>query len=150
MRSIYTFRASKYPHCSMTTEEMIKLLQDDFVEATELDVMRAALKWAEQVARDKEPDLIRKRRKEPSSDLVQNALAPLLPYIRLEHVLPTNCPHLTKIFQSGLIRNPPKSIDGQSTIGKGWEYGDARCPRFFQTRMSNTSKVYPFRETEFF
>ena len=38
------------------------------------------------------------------------------------------------IFESllGLIRNPPTSIDGQSTIGKGWEYGDSRSPRFFQ------------------
>ena len=78
---------------------MIKLLQDDFVEACELDVLRGALKWAEQVARDKEPDLLNKRKKEPSADLVRNALAPLLPYLRLEHVLPTNCPYVAKIFQ---------------------------------------------------
>ena len=78
---------------------MIKLLQDDFVEACELDILRGALKWAEQVARDKEPDLLNKRKKEPSADLVRNALAPLLPYLRLEHVLPTNCPYVAKIFQ---------------------------------------------------
>ena len=83
----------------LSTEEMIKLLQDDFVEACELDVLRGALKWAEQVARDKEPDLLNKRKKEPSADLVRNALAPLLPYLRLEHVLPTNCPYVAKIFQ---------------------------------------------------
>ena len=31
-----------------------------------------------------------------------------------------------------MIRNPPTSISGQSTIGKGWEYGDTRSPRFYQ------------------
>lgn len=58
--------------------------------------------------------------------------APLLPYIRLEYILPANCPDLAKVFQSGLIRNPPTSIDGSTTIGRGWDYGDSRSPRFYK------------------
>jgi Tfp pilus assembly protein PilX len=58
----------------LTTEEMIKLLQDDYLQAHELDVLRAALRWAENAAREKEPDIIKKRKKEPSNDLIRNAL----------------------------------------------------------------------------
>ncbi|CBY43257.1 unnamed protein product, partial [Oikopleura dioica] len=116
----------------LTTEEMIKLLQDDYLQAHELDVLRAALRWAENVAREKEPDIIKKRKREPSNDLIRNALAPLLPYIRLEYILPANCPDLAKVFQSGLIRNPPTAIDGSTTIGRGWDYGDSRSPRFYK------------------
>ena len=53
---------------------MIKLLQDDYLQAHELDVLRAALRWAENTAREKEPDIIKKRKKEPSNDLIRNAL----------------------------------------------------------------------------
>ena len=52
--------------------------------------MRCAIRWAEQVSREKEPDIIKRKKKEPSPDLVRNALAPLVPYIRLEYILPTN------------------------------------------------------------
>ena len=52
--------------------------------------MRCAIRWAEQVSREKEPDIIKRKKKEPSPDLVRNALAPIVPYIRLEYILPTN------------------------------------------------------------
>lgn len=138
-RKCMTFVRENFLHLSntgvltgLTTEEMIQLLQDDYLQSHELDVLRSALRWAEHSAREKEPDIIKKRKKDPSNDLVRNALAPLLPYIRLEYILPANCPDLAKVFQSGLIRNPPTGIDGSTTIGRGWDYGDSRSPRFFR------------------
>ena len=32
---------------ALSTEEMIRLFQDDFLDATELDIMRCAIRWAE-------------------------------------------------------------------------------------------------------
>ena len=112
--------------------------------------MRCAIRWAEQVSREKEPDIIKRKKKEPSPDLVRNALAPLVPYIRLEYILPTNdqvsknrfvqfhnifIQYLSKICQSGIIEVPTSIDPNSTTIGKGWEYGNQRLPRYFQVRI---------------
>ena len=105
--------------------------------------MRCAIRWAEHMSREKEPDLLRRKKKEPSPDLIRNALAPLVPYIRLEYVLPINDAYLSKICQSGII-DVPTSIDPNvTTIGKGWEYGNQRLPRYNQV-FRFTRGVYIF------
>lgn len=126
---------------ALSTEEMIRLFQDDFLDATELDIMRCAIRWAEHCSREKEPDLVRRKKKEPPPDLIRNALAPLVPYIRLEYVLPINDAHLSKICQSGII-DVPTSIDPNvTTIGKGWEYGNQRLPRYNQVSLLNKEQL---------
>lgn len=85
-----------------------------------------------QVSREKEPDIIKRKKKEQSPDLVRSALAPLVPYIRLEYILPTNDQYLSKICQSGIIEVPTSIDPNSTTIGKGWEYGNQRLPRYFQ------------------
>ena len=36
--------------------------------------MRCAIRWAENTSREKEPDLVRRKKKDPSPDLIRNAL----------------------------------------------------------------------------
>lgn len=105
--------------------QLIAALQSNFLQASELEVLQAVLKWGEQelVRRmeDREPNLLshtahsvtRKgvKKRDLSDVELREILSELLPLVR-DHVLPPNSDVLTQAIRRGLVSTPPSHMMG--------------------------------------
>lgn len=105
---------------------LIQVLQSDFLQASELEVLQAVLKWGEQelVRRmeDREPNLLNHTahsvarkgvKKRDLSDVeLREILCELLPLVRVDHVLPSNSEVLSQAIRRGLVSTPPSHMIG--------------------------------------
>nr|XP_018912412.1 PREDICTED: BTB/POZ domain-containing protein 7 [Bemisia tabaci] len=105
---------------------LIDVLQSDFLQASELEVLEAVLKWGEQqlVRRmeDREPNLVSQTahsvsrkgiKKRDLNDVeLREILSELLPHVRMDHVIPTNSEILNQAIRRGLVSTPPSHMIG--------------------------------------
>lgn len=106
--------------------QLIDALQSNFLQASELEILGAVLKWGEQELirrmEDREPNLLshtahsvtRKGiKKRDLSDIeLREILSELLPHVRMDHVLPPNNETLHSAIRRGLVSTPPSHMIG--------------------------------------
>ncbi|KAH8266987.1 hypothetical protein KR026_011888 [Drosophila bipectinata] len=102
------------------------VLHSNFLQASELEILQAVLKWGEQELirrmEDREPNLLshtahsvtRKGvKKRDISDIeLREILSELLPLVRMDHVLPPHCDVLCQAIRRGLVSTPPSHMIG--------------------------------------
>lgn len=107
-------------------QQIIAALQSNFLQASELEVLQAVLKWGEHELmrrmEDREPNLLshtahsvtRKGiKKRDLSDIeLREILSELLPLVRMDHVLPPNSEILNQAIRRGLVSTPPSHMIG--------------------------------------
>ncbi|XP_033736507.1 LOW QUALITY PROTEIN: BTB/POZ domain-containing protein 7-like [Pecten maximus] len=115
----------------LSKEYLIEALSSDFLQAGELDVLTAVLKWGEhQLIRrieEREPNLlshtthsISKKgvKKRDLNDIeLRDILAELLPLIRVDHIIPYNSELLNSAIKRGLVSTPPSHMLGDEATG---------------------------------
>lgn len=106
--------------------QLIDGLQSNFLQASELEILGAVLRWGEQELirrmEDREPNLLshtahsvtRKGiKKRDLSDIeLREILSELLPHVRMDHVLPPNNETLHSAIRRGLVSTPPSHMIG--------------------------------------
>jgi BTB/POZ domain-containing protein 7 len=105
---------------------LIEALQSDFLQASELEVLQAVLRWGEhQLVRrmeDREPNIVSQtahsvarkgvRRRDLNDVELRDILSELLPHVRVDHVLPPSHENLAQANRRGLVSTdstPPSS-----------------------------------------
>ncbi|GAA6109222.1 BTB/POZ domain-containing protein 7-like isoform X1 [Tachysurus ichikawai] len=118
--------------CELTKDQLLIAIQSDYLQASEQDILKYVIKWGEhQLIRrmaDREPNLlsgtahsVNKRgvkRRDLDVEELKEILSPLLPYIRIEHILPANSDVLTDTMKRGLISTPPSDMLPTAEGGK--------------------------------
>ena len=112
---------------------LIEALQSDFLQASELEVLQAVLRWGEQqlVRRmeDREPNIVSQtahsvarkgvRRRDLNDVELRDILSELLPHVRVDHVLPPSHESLEQAIRCGLVSTPPSHmIGGDKLLGR--------------------------------
>jgi BTB/POZ domain-containing protein 7 len=106
--------------------QLIDALQSNFLQASELEILGAVLRWGEQELirrmEDREPNLLshtahsvtRKGiKKRDLSDIeLREILSELLPHVRMDHVLPPSNETLHSAIRRGLVSTPPSHMIG--------------------------------------
>jgi BTB/POZ domain-containing protein 7 len=106
--------------------QLIDALQSNFLQASELEILGAVLRWGEHELirrmEDREPNLLshtahsvtRKGiKKRDLSDIeLREILSELLPHVRMDHVLPPNNEQLHSAIRRGLVSTPPSHMIG--------------------------------------
>ncbi|XP_063241295.1 BTB/POZ domain-containing protein 7 isoform X2 [Bacillus rossius redtenbacheri] len=106
-------------------------LRSHFLQASELEVLQAVLRWGEQelVRRmeDREPNLLshtahsvtRKgvKKRDLSDVELREILSELLPLVRMDHVLPPSSEVLVQAIRRGLVSTPPSHMLGDEREG---------------------------------
>ncbi|GJQ67741.1 hypothetical protein Trydic_g21067 [Trypoxylus dichotomus] len=107
-------------------EHLMEVLKSPFLQASELEILHAVLKWGENELirrmEDREPNLLshtahsvtRKGvKKRDLSDIeLREILSDLLPLVRIDHVLPPNSDILNSAIRRGLVSTPPSHMIG--------------------------------------
>lgn len=105
---------------------LMEVLKSPFLQASELEVLQAVLKWGEyQLVRrmeDREPNIVshtahsvaRKgvKKKDLSDVELREILCDLLPLVRINHILPSNSDILNQAIRRGLVSIPPNHMIG--------------------------------------
>lgn len=105
---------------------LIEALQSDFLQASELEVLQAVLRWGEhQLVRrmeDREPNIVSQtahsvarkgvRRRDLNDVELRDILSELLPHVRVDHVLPPSHESLAQAIRRGLVSTPPSHMIG--------------------------------------
>ncbi|KAG7199914.1 hypothetical protein KM043_014357 [Ampulex compressa] len=127
-------------------------LRSHFLQASELEILQAVLKWGEQelVRRmeDREPNLLshtvhsvaRKGvKKRDLSDIeLREILSELLPLVRVDHVLPPSSEALAQAIRRGLVSTPPSHMMGDERENlrmNAWIRGGKRNGFFVRPRL---------------
>ncbi|CAF4943593.1 unnamed protein product [Pieris macdunnoughi] len=126
---------------------LAEALSSQFLQASEPQALRAALRWAERAADTRdggscEPNVVwhtahsvsRRarggRRRDVSEAGVRDALASLVPHLRTEH-LPSDCDLLQQMIRRGLIPAPAHLESGVNSADAWLGRGAFRSPRCF-------------------
>lgn len=110
----------------MDKSHLIEALQSDFLQASELEVLQAVLRWGEhQLVRrmeDREPNIVSQtahsvarkgvRRRDLNDVELRDILSELLPHVRVDHVLPPSHESLAQAIRRGLVSTPPSHMIG--------------------------------------
>ncbi|KAF3701223.1 BTB/POZ domain-containing protein 7 [Channa argus] len=116
----------------LSKEHLLSAIQSDYLQASEQDILKYVVKWGEQqlIKRmaDREPNLlsgtahsVNKRgvkRRDLDVEELKEILSPLLPFIRTEHILPSNSDVLADALKRGLISTPPSDMLPTAEGGK--------------------------------
>lgn len=106
--------------------DLIDALSSDFLQASELDILQAVLKWGEhhliRRMEDREPNVVSQtthsvarkgiKKRDMSDSELRELLADVLPLVRSEHVLPRNSEILMNAIRRGLVSTPPPHMIG--------------------------------------
>ncbi|KAI1897942.1 hypothetical protein AGOR_G00088490 [Albula goreensis] len=105
-------------------EHLLAVIQSDYLQASEQDILKYVVKWGEHqlIKRmaDREPNLLSStahsvnkrgvKRRDLDPEELKEILSPLLPCVRLEHILPANSEVLSDTMKRGLISTPPSDM----------------------------------------
>lgn len=106
--------------------DLVDALSSDFLQASELEILQAVLKWGEHhlVRRmeDREPNVISQtahsvarkgvKKRDLSDGELREMLGDMLPLVRSEHVLPRSAETLANAVRRGLLSTPPPHMIG--------------------------------------
>ncbi|XP_055542593.1 BTB/POZ domain-containing protein 7 [Wyeomyia smithii] len=132
--------------------QLIEALQNNFLQASELEVLQAVLKWGEQELirrmEDREPNLLshtahsvtRKgiKKRDLSDVELREILSELLPHVRMDHVLPPSNEILNQAIRRGLVSTPPSHMigdDRESLRINAWIRGGKNHGLFVRPRL---------------
>uniref|UniRef100_A0A8D8ANN2 BTB/POZ domain-containing protein 7 n=2 Tax=Culex pipiens TaxID=7175 RepID=A0A8D8ANN2_CULPI len=132
--------------------QIIEALQNNFLQASELEVLQAVLKWGEQELirrmEDREPNLLshtahsvtRKgiKKRDLSDVELREILSELLPHVRMDHVLPPSNEILNQAIRRGLVSTPPSHMigdDRESLRINAWIRGGKNHGLFVRPRL---------------
>ncbi|XP_078418337.1 BTB/POZ domain-containing protein 7 isoform X2 [Cetorhinus maximus] len=116
----------------LSKDHLPTVLQSDYLQASEQDILKYMNKWGEhqlikQMA-EREPNLlsgtahsVNKRgvkRRDLDLEELKEILSPLLPHIRIDHILPPNSEVLNDAIKRGLISTPPSDMLPTAEGGK--------------------------------
>ncbi|KAK2538167.1 Btbd7 [Columba livia] len=116
----------------LSKDHLLTAIQSDYLQASEQDILKYLIKWGEhqlmkRIA-DREPNLlsgtahsVNKRgvkRRDLDIEELREILSPLLPFVRIEHILPMNSEVLSDAMKRGLISTPPSDMLPTSEGGK--------------------------------
>ncbi|XP_029114244.1 BTB/POZ domain-containing protein 7 [Scleropages formosus] len=116
----------------LSKEHLLTAIQSDYLQASEQDILKYIVKWGEHqlIKRmaDREPNLlsgtahsVNKRgvkRRDLDIEELKEILSPLLPCVRIEHILPPNSEVLADAMKRGLISTPPSDMLPTAEGGK--------------------------------
>ncbi|XP_069772312.1 BTB/POZ domain-containing protein 7 isoform X2 [Narcine bancroftii] len=120
----------------LSMEHLPVVLQSDYLQASEQDILKYMNKWGEhqlikQMA-EREPNLlsgtahsVNKRgvkRRDLDIEELKEILSPVLPHIRIDHILPTNSEILNDAIKRGLISTPPSDMLPTAEGGKSYSW----------------------------
>ncbi|KAK9889067.1 hypothetical protein WA026_004339 [Henosepilachna vigintioctopunctata] len=105
---------------------LIEVLKSPFLQASELEILAAVLKWGESELirrmEDREPNIVshtahsvaRKgiKKRDLSDVELREILCDLLPLVRMDHILPSNSDVLNQAIRRGLVSTPPSHMIG--------------------------------------
>ncbi|KAJ8274927.1 hypothetical protein COCON_G00095520 [Conger conger] len=105
-------------------EHLLDAIQSNYLQASEQDVLKYVVKWGEHqlIKRmaDREPNLlsgtahsVNKRgvkRRDLDLEELKEILSPLLPCVRMDHILPANSEVLSDAMKRGLVSTPPSDM----------------------------------------
>ncbi|XP_059841145.1 BTB/POZ domain-containing protein 7-like [Hypanus sabinus] len=105
----------------LSKEHLMAAIQSDYLQASEHDILKAVIKWAEhQLAKrlsDEEPNLlngtahsVNKRgvkKRDLDSAQLREIVCDLVPHVRIAHVLPAKSEALSDAMKRALISSPP-------------------------------------------
>lgn len=131
---------------------LIEVLRSPFLQASELEVLHAVLKWGENelVRRmeDREPNIVshtahsvaRKgvKKRDLSDVELREILSDFLPLVRMDHVLPPNSEILNHAIRRGLVSTPPSHMiggDRENLRVNAWIRGGKNNGLFIQPRL---------------
>ncbi|KXJ76383.1 hypothetical protein RP20_CCG009723 [Aedes albopictus] len=132
--------------------QLIEALQNNFLQASELEVLQSVLKWGEQELirrmEDREPNLLshtahsvtRKgiKKRDLSDVELREILSELLPHVRMDHVLPPSNEILNQAIRRGLVSTPPSHMigdDRESLRINAWIRGGKNHGLFVRPRL---------------
>lgn len=138
--------------CQLDKGQLVHILQSNFLQASELEVLQAVLKWGEQELirrmEDREPNLLshtahsvaRKgvKRRDLSDIELREILSELLPLVRMDHVLPPNSEVLCQAIRRGLVSTPPSQMIGderENVRVNAWIRGGKNQGLFVRPRL---------------
>ncbi|XP_016000961.2 BTB/POZ domain-containing protein 7 isoform X1 [Rousettus aegyptiacus] len=116
----------------LSKDHLLTAIQSDYLQASEQDILKYLVKWGEhqlmkRIA-DREPNLlsgtahsVNKRgvkRRDLDIEELRDTLSSLLPFVRIEHILPINSEVLSDAMKRGLISTPPSDMLPTSEGGK--------------------------------
>uniref|UniRef100_A0A8C4UVE9 BTB/POZ domain-containing protein 7 n=1 Tax=Falco tinnunculus TaxID=100819 RepID=A0A8C4UVE9_FALTI len=116
----------------LSKDHLLTAIQSDYLQASEQDILKYLIKWGEhqlmkRIA-DREPNLlsgtahsVNKRgvkRRDLDIEELREILSPLLPFVRIEHILPMNSEVLSDAMKRSLISTPPSDMLPTSEGGK--------------------------------
>ncbi|XP_026463303.1 BTB/POZ domain-containing protein 7 isoform X2 [Ctenocephalides felis] len=131
---------------------LITVLQSHFLQASELEVLQAVLKWGEQELirrmEDREPNILshtahsvaRKgvKKRDLSDVELREILSELLPLVRMDHVLPPSSEILNQAIRRGLVSTPPSHMigdDRENLRVNAWIRGGKNNGLFVRPRL---------------
>ncbi|XP_004635206.1 BTB/POZ domain-containing protein 7 isoform X1 [Octodon degus] len=116
----------------LSKDHLLTAIQSDYLQASEQDILKYLIKWGEhqlmkRIA-DREPNLlsgtahsVNKRgvkRRDLDVEELREILSSLLPFVRIEHILPINSEVLSDAMKRGLISTPPSDMLPTTEGGK--------------------------------
>lgn len=116
----------------LSKDHLLTAIQSDYLQASEQDILKYLIKWGEhqlmkRIA-DREPNLlsgtahsVNKRgvkRRDLDIEELREILSSLLPFVRIDHILPINSEILSDAMKRGLISTPPSDMLPTSEGGK--------------------------------
>lgn len=116
----------------LSKDHLLTAIQSDYLQASEQDILKYLIKWGEhqlmkRIA-DREPNLlsgtahsVNKRgvkRRDLDIEELREILSSLLPFVRIEHILPINSEILSDAMKRGLISTPPSDMLPTTESGK--------------------------------
>lgn len=116
----------------LSKDHLLTAIQSDYLQASEQDILKYLIKWGEhqlmkRIA-DREPNLlsgtahsVNKRgvkRRDLDIEELREILSSLLPFVRIEHILPINSEVLSDAMKRGLISTPPSDMLPTAEGGK--------------------------------
>ncbi|XP_037073284.1 BTB/POZ domain-containing protein 7-like [Pollicipes pollicipes] len=136
----------------LSLSQLAAVVSSDFVQASELEILQGIIRWSEhQLVRrmeEREPNLLSHtahsvtkkgvKRRELSDAELREVMAPLLPHLRLDHLLPVDHDTVTAAIRRGLISIPPSHMIGEDTSSRARSWfrgkrkrGEYVRPRYF-------------------
>uniref|UniRef100_T1KYV3 BTB domain-containing protein n=1 Tax=Tetranychus urticae TaxID=32264 RepID=T1KYV3_TETUR len=114
--------------CQLEIEHLKEIISSDYLQASELEVLQAVIKWGEDKLikrmEEREPNVISQtghslrhglRKKELNDEELRDIIAELMPYVRIGHILPLDSETLTNAIKRGLISTlPPYMLEEDS------------------------------------
>ncbi|XP_047591857.1 BTB/POZ domain-containing protein 7 isoform X1 [Lutra lutra] len=116
----------------LSKDHLLTAIQSDYLQASEQDILKYLIKWGEhqlmkRIA-DREPNLLSGtahsvnrrgvKRRDLDIEELREILSSLLPFVRIEHILPINSEVLSDAMKRGLISTPPSDMLPATEGGK--------------------------------